>query len=207
MGAPPTTGLKGNRDFAILWLGDMASELGSAMSMLVFPLLGYALTDSTTQAALATTAFFAAGTIVRVPAGALVDLVAASGAADQQRGVGRGTRAPRADGRHGGRLDRAADRGRGARGSRRDLLLARCLRVVARGRRAREPGPGLHAQAGPASRRVPDRPAAGRRALRRSRLAAVRCRCDEFRGVRGGGAVPACPAAGAGDDRSAPVAR
>jgi MFS family permease len=71
--APTTTGLKGNRDFAILWFGDMASELGSAMSMLVIPLLGYALTDSTTQAALATTAFFAAGTIVRVPAGALVD--------------------------------------------------------------------------------------------------------------------------------------
>ncbi|HET6908543.1 MAG TPA: MFS transporter [Mycobacteriales bacterium] len=73
MGAPTTTPLKGNRDFAILWLGDMASELGSAMSMLVFPLLGYALTHSTTQAALATTAFYAAGTVVRLPAGALVD--------------------------------------------------------------------------------------------------------------------------------------
>ncbi|HEU5265422.1 MAG TPA: MFS transporter [Jatrophihabitans sp.] len=72
-GAPTTTGLTGNRDFAILWLGDMASELGSAMSMLVFPLLGYALTHSTTQAAVATTAFFAAGTIMRLPAGALVD--------------------------------------------------------------------------------------------------------------------------------------
>jgi MFS family permease len=73
MAGPTTTGLKGNLDFAILWLGDMASELGSAMSMLVFPLLGYALTHSTTQAALATTAFFAAGTIVRLPVGALVD--------------------------------------------------------------------------------------------------------------------------------------
>jgi predicted MFS family arabinose efflux permease len=73
MGAPTTTGLTGNRDFAILWLGDMASELGSAMSMLVFPLLGYALSHSTTQAALATTAFFAAGTAMRLPAGALVD--------------------------------------------------------------------------------------------------------------------------------------
>jgi MFS family permease len=73
MGAPTTTRLKGNTDFAILWLGDMASELGSAMSTLVFPLLGYALTRSTTQAALATTAFYAAGTVVRLPAGALVD--------------------------------------------------------------------------------------------------------------------------------------
>ena len=72
-GAPTTAGLAGNRDFAILWLGDLASELGSAMSMLVFPLLGYALTHSTTQAALATAAFFAAGTITRLPAGALVD--------------------------------------------------------------------------------------------------------------------------------------
>jgi MFS family permease len=73
MGTPMPPRLKGNRDFAILWLGDTASELGSAMSMLVFPLLGYALTRSTTQAALATTAFFAAGTIVRLPVGALVD--------------------------------------------------------------------------------------------------------------------------------------
>jgi MFS family permease len=71
--APSSAGLKGNRDFAILWLGDMGSELGSAMSMLVFPLLGFALTHSTTQAALATTAFFAAGTVARMPAGALVD--------------------------------------------------------------------------------------------------------------------------------------
>jgi MFS family permease len=70
---PETASLKGNRDFAILWLGDTASEVGSAMSMLVFPLLGYAVTHSTTQAALATTAYFAAGTIMRLPAGALVD--------------------------------------------------------------------------------------------------------------------------------------
>jgi len=70
---PTSTGLKGNRDFAILWLGDTASELGSAMSMLVFPLLGYALTHSTSQAALATTAYFAAGTVARLPAGVLVD--------------------------------------------------------------------------------------------------------------------------------------
>src|SRR5438309_6924120 len=73
MGPPTTTRLSGNRDFGILWLGDMASELGSAMSMLVFPLLGYALTGSTTQAALATTAYYAGGTVVRLPVGALVD--------------------------------------------------------------------------------------------------------------------------------------
>jgi predicted MFS family arabinose efflux permease len=73
MGTPTITGRTGNRDFAILWPGDLASELGSAMSMLVFPLLGYALSHSTTQAALATTAFFAAGTVMRLPAGALVD--------------------------------------------------------------------------------------------------------------------------------------
>lgn len=69
----PSSSLNRNRDFTILWMGDTVSELGSGMSMLVFPLLGYALTHSTTQAALATTAVFAGGTVARLPAGALVD--------------------------------------------------------------------------------------------------------------------------------------
>jgi predicted MFS family arabinose efflux permease len=73
LAAAGATGLRHNRDFTILWLGEMFSELGSAMSTLVFPLLGYALTHSTTQAALATTALFAGGAIARLPAGALVD--------------------------------------------------------------------------------------------------------------------------------------
>ncbi len=65
--------LRGNRDFTILWSGQTISALGSAMSTLVFPLIGYALTGSTAQAGLATTALLLGGVIVRLPAGALVD--------------------------------------------------------------------------------------------------------------------------------------
>lgn len=65
--------LRGNRDFTILWTGQTVSALGSAMSTLVFPLIGYALTGSTVQAGLATTALLLGGVIVRLPAGALVD--------------------------------------------------------------------------------------------------------------------------------------
>lgn len=47
--------LSRNRDFAILWVGGAVSELGTSMSRLVFPLVGYAITHSTVQAGLATT--------------------------------------------------------------------------------------------------------------------------------------------------------
>ena len=36
-----------NHDFTILWVGETISELGSTMSLFVFPLLGYHLTGST----------------------------------------------------------------------------------------------------------------------------------------------------------------
>ena len=41
-----------NRDFTILWVGETISELGSTMSLFVFPLIGYHLTGSTSVAAL-----------------------------------------------------------------------------------------------------------------------------------------------------------
>ena len=36
-----------NHDFTILWVGETISELGSTMSLFVFPLIGYHLTGST----------------------------------------------------------------------------------------------------------------------------------------------------------------
>ncbi|MBV9823005.1 MAG: MFS transporter [Actinobacteria bacterium] len=62
-----------NRDFLILWSGEAVSELGTSMSMLVFPLIGYAITGSPAQAGLATTGVLLGGMAARLPAGALVD--------------------------------------------------------------------------------------------------------------------------------------
>jgi len=62
-----------NRDFAILWSGEAVSEFGSAMSMLVLPLIGYAITGSTAQAGLATSAVLLGGVVAGLPAGVLVD--------------------------------------------------------------------------------------------------------------------------------------
>ena len=45
-----------NHDFTVLWIGQTISELGSRMSMFVFPLLAYQLTGSTFVAAAAETA-------------------------------------------------------------------------------------------------------------------------------------------------------
>jgi MFS family permease len=62
-----------NRDFGILWAGQAVSELGSAMTGLVLPLIGYAITGSPAKAGLATTAVLLGGVIAALPAGVLVD--------------------------------------------------------------------------------------------------------------------------------------
>jgi predicted MFS family arabinose efflux permease len=62
-----------NRDFAILWSGQAVSELGTTMTGLVLPLIGYAITGSTAQAGLATSAVLLGGVIAGLPAGVLVD--------------------------------------------------------------------------------------------------------------------------------------
>ena len=68
--APP---LRRNRDFVILWSGQAVSELGSSMSVLVFPLIGYAITGSVGLAGLATAATLLGQVVAGLPAGALVD--------------------------------------------------------------------------------------------------------------------------------------
>ena len=70
--------LSTNRDFVIIWAGAGVSELGTSMSRLVFPLVGYAITHSTVQAGLATTGLILGEVVLRLPAGALVDRMARS---------------------------------------------------------------------------------------------------------------------------------
>jgi MFS family permease len=62
-----------NRDFSILWAGETISELGSTMSLFVFPLIGYHLTHSTLAAALLATADLLGMAVMMLPAGLLAD--------------------------------------------------------------------------------------------------------------------------------------
>jgi MFS family permease len=76
VGEAPTNSsspLRRNRDFVILWSGQAVSELGSSMSMLVFPLIGYAITGSAGLAGLATAATLLGQVVAGLPAGAMVD--------------------------------------------------------------------------------------------------------------------------------------
>lgn len=62
-----------NRAFMILWTGGIVSELGSSMSTLVFPLVGFALTRSTFLAGLAATGVLVGELLGRLVSGPLVD--------------------------------------------------------------------------------------------------------------------------------------
>ncbi len=75
-----------NRDFTILWTGEAVSQLGSQMSMFVFPLVGYSITGSAVLAGLPVAAFLLGHVTALLPAGVVVDrtdrrrlLLAASG--------------------------------------------------------------------------------------------------------------------------------
>jgi MFS family permease len=64
-----------NRDFTVLWIAQTVSELGSQVSMFVFPLVAYATTGSALNAA-ATEALFLGGMAAALlPAGVLADRV------------------------------------------------------------------------------------------------------------------------------------
>ncbi|HEY0644450.1 MAG TPA: MFS transporter, partial [Nocardioides sp.] len=67
--------LSKNRDFTVLWIGDTVSELGSALSMFVFPLIAYALSGSALTAALVEAAYFGGLCATLLPAGVLADRV------------------------------------------------------------------------------------------------------------------------------------
>jgi predicted MFS family arabinose efflux permease len=62
-----------NHDFTILWVGETISELGSTMSLFVFPLLGYHLTGSTVVAAMLEAAGLLGMVAMMLPAGLLAD--------------------------------------------------------------------------------------------------------------------------------------
>lgn len=64
-----------NRDFTVLWIGDTVSELGSALSMFVFPLVAYALTGSALTAATVEAAYLGGLCATLLPAGVLADRV------------------------------------------------------------------------------------------------------------------------------------
>jgi predicted MFS family arabinose efflux permease len=62
-----------NRDFTVLWVGQTVSELGSRMSMFVFPLLAYALTGSALWAAMTECVHLVGLCAMLLPAGVLAD--------------------------------------------------------------------------------------------------------------------------------------
>ena len=62
-----------NHDFTVLWTGATISELGSRMSMFVFPLLAFQLTGSAFMAALAESAHLLGMAAALLPAGLLAD--------------------------------------------------------------------------------------------------------------------------------------
>lgn len=62
-----------NRNFLILWAGETCSEAGTAMSTLVFPLLGYAITGSAAAAGVVASVEVVGRVLARFVSGALVD--------------------------------------------------------------------------------------------------------------------------------------
>ena len=65
--------LRGNRDFVLLWTAGVTSGLGSQLTLVAYPLLVLALNGTPTQAGLLGTAGLVTRTVLRLPAGALVD--------------------------------------------------------------------------------------------------------------------------------------
>lgn len=71
--ASPIGALRANRNFRLLWIGQILSDLGTQMGTLAYPLLVLALTHSALLAGAVGTAAAASAFVVRLPAGALAD--------------------------------------------------------------------------------------------------------------------------------------
>jgi MFS family permease len=65
--------LRGNRNFRLLWIGQVLSDIGTQIGMLAYPLLVLALTHSAVIAGVVGTVASVAAFAVRLPAGALAD--------------------------------------------------------------------------------------------------------------------------------------
>ncbi len=65
--------LRGNRNFRLVWIGQVLSDLGSQIGSIAYPLLVLALTHSALIAGAVGTAASASAFAVRLPAGALAD--------------------------------------------------------------------------------------------------------------------------------------
>lgn len=72
---PALTTLRANRNFRLLWIGQVLSDLGTQIGTLAYPLLVLALTHSAVIAGVVGTAASAGAFVVRLPAGALSDRV------------------------------------------------------------------------------------------------------------------------------------
>ncbi len=66
-------GLWRNRDWLLLWSGQLVSSAGTRVSLLAFPLLTLAVTGSPAQAGIITAARGVPSTVLALPAGALID--------------------------------------------------------------------------------------------------------------------------------------
>lgn len=65
--------LRRNRDFMLLWTGQVVSATGTSMGTVVYPLLALALTHSATMAGIVSFAGMLAAALMRLPAGVLAD--------------------------------------------------------------------------------------------------------------------------------------
>lgn len=65
--------LRRNRNFRLLWIGQVLSDIGSSIGAIAYPLLILELTHSAVIAGLVATVSSLAAFVVRLPAGALVD--------------------------------------------------------------------------------------------------------------------------------------
>lgn len=73
--SPEATPLRRNRDFTLLWIGQLCSEVGSRVSFLAYPLLVLAITGSAAQAGVVGLARVLPMLLLALPGGVLADRV------------------------------------------------------------------------------------------------------------------------------------